>query len=165
MRSEMPAETDWAAWSREAARLMQRRNDTLIERYQLTDRHYRWNLDRGRIGFLRESDAVVADLCVIGSVADNAGTFLWAWENDAVPAIAKQRLAAVRDFGERHDLGRLKTPEWVATHQDGLEMLAVAGRILDADAVWIEREGDRTFYFTLHEVHVEALAEIPWITA
>ncbi len=161
----MPPEIDWPAWSREAAREMQARNDAFIERFTLADCHYRWNLERARMGFIRDADAVIADLCVIGSIAQSAGTFLWAWDNAAVPSPSTTRLAAIREFGQTHDLRRLTTPEWVGTHPDGLEMLAVAGRVLNADAVWIERDDDRTFYFTLHDVRVVALSDVPWLTA
>ena len=161
----MPAETDWGEWSREAARRMQIRNDALIERFQLAETHYRWNLELGRMGFLLQTEAVVAEICVVGSISDAAGTFLWEWDNDAVTPISIARLAPFREFGDTQDLRRLTTPEWAGAHSDGLEMLAVAGRILDAEAVWIERDGDRTFYFTLHQIRIEPLAGVPWLTA
>ena len=158
-------ETDWIAWSRTARRLMQERNDAFVAAHQLTDAHYRWNLQRAEIGFMLDREAVVADICVVGSVSDQAGTFLWGWANEAVPTEATARLADVRAFGLSHDLHRLSTPEWVGGVPDGLEMLAVAGRVLDAEAVWIERDGDRTVFFTLHNVRREPIAAHPWLTA
>ena len=156
--------TDWTTWSREARQLMQQRNDAFVAAHALTDAHYRWNLQRACIGFMLATDAVVADIIVVGSVSEQAGTFLWGWANDAVPDAATARLAEVRSFGVENDLHRLSTPEWVGGVPDGLEMLAVAGRLLDAEAVWIERDGDRTIFFTLHNVRREPIDAHRWLT-
>ena len=157
--------TEWSDWSREARRLMQERNDAFVDGYQLTDAHYRWNLQLARIGFMLEDDAVVAEITVVGTVSDQAGTFLWGWANEAVPDTARTRLQQVRTFGLEHDLHRLTTPEWVGGVPDGLEMLAVSGRLLDAAAVWIERDGDKTIFFTLHDVRREPITAHGWLTA
>jgi hypothetical protein len=158
-------EIDWVEWSRSARRLMQARNDAFVAAHELTDAPYRWNLQLARIGFMLDPDAVLADICVVGSVSAQAGTFLWGWANEAVPPAATARLEAVRAFGLEHGLHRLSTPEWVGGVPDGLEMLAIAGRLLDATAVWIERDGDRTIFFTLHGVRREPLSEHGWLLA
>ena len=149
--------TDWAAWSRQAVAEMDRRNAEWLARYGLASRPYRWDLDRARIRFERGGEAIVADLCMIGSVSECEGTFLWAWANDTIPAAATAGLDLVRRFGEEHDLALLITSEFPAGRAEGLEMLAAAGRIQDAEGGFVDREGDVTMCFTLHRFRVEEL--------
>jgi hypothetical protein len=58
-------------------------------------------------------------------------------------------LARVREFGEAQSLDLLIRPQWPGGRPEGLEMAAVAGRILDADGIWIEETGDVTLFFAL----------------
>jgi hypothetical protein len=143
---------------------MQARNQAFIDKYGLSGQPYRWNLEQGQMAFALAEHAVVADLCAVGSVSASEGTFLWAWANEAFPPQAKQRLPEVRGFGERHDLGLLMSAEWAGGHAEGLEMLAVAGRILDADGTWVDPDGDVTFFFTLHQFRTKPLPEVAWLS-
>ncbi|HKY26946.1 MAG TPA: hypothetical protein VJM12_03285 [Pyrinomonadaceae bacterium] len=160
-----PEEQDWGAWSQEAVRLMETRNRASREKFDLDGRPYRWNLDHAQIAFLFPDHAVVADLCDVGSVSKCEGTFLWAWANEAVGDRAKARLHEVRAFGEKHDLGLLTTAEWQGGRSEGLEMLAIAGRLLDADGVWIDDvQGGLTLFFTLHRFRILPLMDVAWLT-
>ena len=149
--------TDWAEWSRQAVAEMDRRNTAWLARFGLASRPYRWDLDRARIRFERGGEAVVADLCMIGSVSECEGTFLWAWANDMIPEAATAGLDRVRRFGEEHDLPLLVTSEFPAGRAEGLELLAVAGRIQEAEGGFVDREADVTMFFTLHRFRVEEL--------
>jgi hypothetical protein len=138
---------DWSAWSQEAVRLMQERNCTWARSYSLEGHPYQWSLDDAELVFRCESDEVVSDICVIGSVSRSEGTFCWAWANEAIPSCAQHDLARVREFGKVRALELLIKPQWPGGRPEGLEMAAVAGRILDADGIWIEETGDVTLFF------------------
>jgi len=140
---------DWSAWSQEAVRLMQARNRTWVQSYSLDARPCQWSLDDAELVFRCESDEVVSDICVIGSVSRSEGTFCWAWANEAIPSCAQANLTRVREFGEVWALELLTKPQWPGARPEGLEMAAVAGRILDADGIWIEEAGDVTLFFAL----------------
>jgi hypothetical protein len=140
---------DWPAWSQEAVRLMQERNDEWTRRYGMEGRRYQWSLDEAQIRFTSESDEVTCDICVIGSVSRSEGTFCWAWANEVIPSCAQRGLASVREFGESHALELLIEPQWPGGRPEGLEMAAVAGRILNADGVWIADTVDVTLFFAL----------------
>jgi hypothetical protein len=159
-----PEEQDWGSWSQEAVRLMQTRNRAVREKFDLDGRPYRWNLEHAQIAFLFSDHVVVADLCDVGSVSACEGTFLWAWANEAIGDRARDRLHEVRAFGEKHDLGLLTTAEWQAGKSEGLEMLAIAGRLLDADSVWIDTKADLTLFFTLHRFRILPLRDVAWLT-
>ena len=143
---------------------MQTRNRAFNEKFDLDGRPYRWNLEHAQIAFLFPDHAVVADLCYVGSVSACEGTFLWAWANEAVSDRARDRLLEVRDFGDKHDLGLLTTAEWEGGKSEGLEMLAIAGRLLDADGVWIDAHDGLTLFFTLHRFRILPLRDVPWLT-
>jgi hypothetical protein len=64
-----------------------------------------------------------------------------------------RRLHAVRAFGARHGLALLTDPEWTGGRAEGLEMLAVAGRILDAEGTWVDADDDLTLFFLLFGLH------------
>lgn len=149
--------TDWGAWSRESVALMQRRNDEWHARFRLTNDPFRWDLETATIRFHRATDHVVASLCLIGTISDVEGTFLWAWANDTIPHSATAGLQEVQRFGEAHRLTLLIEPEFPASRADALEILATAGRILDADGVFIDSAGDVTCFFALKSFRVEPL--------
>ena len=143
------AVTDWGAWSREAVQLMQERTNAWVRDHGLQGRSYHWSLDDAQLVFPFGTDQVSADICVLGSVSISEGTFLWAWANEAIPTQARRGLERVREFGEENALGRLTQPEWSGDRADGLEMTAVAARVLNADGVWVAPTGDVTLFFAL----------------
>lgn len=157
------AEHDWQSWSRESVALMQERNRSFVATFKLAGCSFRWNLDAAQIAFLVSEHAVVADFCVVGSVSELERTFLWGWANDVVPPRARGRIGEVRVFGETHDLPLLTTAEWPGGRAEGLEMLAVAGRVLDADGVFVAPERRRDFFFTLHRFRTQARRNITWL--
>jgi hypothetical protein len=71
-----------------------------------------------------------------------------------IPPVARQGLELVRTFGEAHDLSRLIEPEWPGGRPEGLEMLAIAGRVQDASGGFVEATGDHTLFFTLSNFRV-----------
>jgi hypothetical protein len=140
---------DWSAWSQEAVRLMQERNAAWIRSYSLAGCLYQWSLDEAQLVFRFETGKVACNICVIGSVCRSEGTFCWAWANEAIPSYARRGVARVREFGKTHMLELLIRPQWPGGAPEGLEMAAVAGRILNADGIWIEETGDITLFFAL----------------
>jgi len=141
---------DWAAWSREAKRLMQDRNDVWQREWEIDDgASYRWTLDPPELMFERIQDVLVAHVTVVGTCSQSEGTFLWAWANESMPAAAVRDLDMLRAFGAQHDLTMLIDPEWPAGHGESLEALIVAGRILDAKGTYVDNTGNVTIYFAL----------------
>jgi len=140
---------DWGAWSADAVSLMNSRNRAWIERYQLTSASYVWDLNSATIVFDAIPNRVVADLCLVGTASKVEGSFLLAWANQDIPAQAKRGLEKVRAFGDEFDLGLLTTPRHNGGRAEGLEALAIAGRVLDAAGVWVDERDDLTLFFAL----------------
>jgi hypothetical protein len=64
--------------------------------------------------------------------------------------------AELWSFGVTHDLPLLTMPEWPGGRAEGLEMLAVAGRIQDASGGFIDTAGDLILFFTLHRFRMRS---------
>jgi hypothetical protein len=142
--------TDWAAWSRESVQLMKERNQSWPDRLGVAvDAPYRWDLDAGTLRFERSLGQLVARICLVGTASECEGTFLWSWANESIPEAAKRGLQGVHQFGTDHSLSLLTTPEFPGGRPEGLEMLAIAGRLLDAEGIFIDRSGDVTLFFAL----------------
>jgi hypothetical protein len=133
---------------------MQERNRAWIERYNLEGRGYNWTLEPPELVFARESDEVVASIAVVGTTSQVEGTFVWAWANAAVPTVATAGLEAVREFGRRHDLSLLSEPSSGGGLREGKELAAIAGRVLDAEGIFIQESGDVTSFLAIRSFHV-----------
>jgi len=146
--------TDWGEWSRQAVAEMQARNEEWLRRFSLQGAPYRWDLGTAELIFDRPGDHVVADICAIGTVSEAQGTLRWAWANEAIPSTAMRGMELIRAFGEAHDLPLLVMPEWPGGLADGLEMLAIAGRVQDANGGFVDGEQGLTLLFTLSHFRV-----------
>jgi len=142
------AALDWSAWSQDAVRLMQERNHAWKAAVP-KGAPYHWSFDNLELVFRCESDDVVSDICVIGSVSKSEGTFCWAWANEAIPPRLQRDLVRVREFGNVWGLGLLIEPQWPGGRAEGLEMAAIAGKILDAEGIWIDETGEVALFFAL----------------
>jgi uncharacterized protein DUF6882 len=131
--------------------MMEARNRRWLETYQLQGAPYVWNLDTATITFNGRSSRVLADLCVVGTASKAEASFLWAWANEALPAKARRAIDQVREFGRQNDLALLTTAELPGARSEGLEALAIAGRVLNADGVLIDESGDLTLFFALFD--------------
>ena len=141
--------TYWQNWSLEAQRLMQHRNDEWRARFGVTQEPYTWDLGSALLTFRRKNAALVADLTLVGTLSDTQGSFLWSWANNDLPDRATIRIGRVREFGTDHDLPLLIDAEIHADHAQALELAIVAGRVLDAQGLFIDRCDDLTLYFLL----------------
>ncbi len=128
---------------------MDARNRAWIDKYQLSGARYVWDLATATIVFEAAASRIVADVCVVGTLSKHEGSFLWSWANDAIPGRAKRGVDKVRDFGTANSLSLLTVAELQGERSQGLELVAIAGRVLEADGVWIDEEGDLTLFFAL----------------
>jgi hypothetical protein len=148
--------TDWGAWSRQAVRLMQERNAVWQQRFGLASGcPFHWDLGMATIEFRRTTDEVVAGVCVVGTTSVHENTFLWGWADENIPPAARKRLEQVREFGAKHNLDLLTTPQFPGGRPEALEMAAVTGRVLDAEGVFSDSvDDDLTVFFVLSGFHV-----------
>lgn len=138
---------DWGAWSRETVALMATRTRELFERHAIPlGSAYHWDLDAGSMVL----GGLALRLTVVGTAVGDS--FLWAWANDAIPDTAKAGLERVRQFGLENDLGLLVEECAPGGLAQAKEFVAIAGRVLDAHATWLDKTDDGHIVFVLHEL-------------
>jgi hypothetical protein len=141
---------DWSVWSKDSVALMQQRNEEWRQKFELEHATYFWDLETAEIGFTTTNRRVIADMCVAGTVSHSEGTFLWGWANESLPALSIAGLETVRAFGEEHDLELLTSSSLPGGRAQGLECVAIAGRLQNAAGVFIDPLDDVTMFFTLN---------------
>jgi hypothetical protein len=125
---------DWGRWSKDCASIMQSRTDELLRRHGIAaNAAYRWDLETGAM----QIGDVTIRIVTVGTVS--GGSFLWSWANEAIPAAAKAGIDRVRSFGLEHGLSLLSEPCASGGLSQAKECVAIAGRILDASGIWIDR--------------------------
>jgi hypothetical protein len=135
---------------------MNERNEGWMKHYDLGQGPYHWDLDAATLTFERDDNQedIVARVQLIGTASSHHGTFLWAWANETLPSACWAEVERVRAFGEQHDLSLLTAREWCGGRAEGLEMLAIAGRILNAQGVFVDVSSDPTFFFVILDFRV-----------
>jgi len=122
------------------------RTRDLLSRHGLTTgSRYHWDLAAGEIRF----GEVAFGLTAVGTVSGDS--FMWAWANESIPDGSKKGIERVQQFGQENDLGLLLTPCAAGGLAQAKECLAIAGRVLDASGVWIDRTEDGYIVFLLHD--------------
>jgi hypothetical protein len=140
--------TDWGAWSRESVALMTARANERMRRHDIpAGAPYHWELEAAKITIGEATFRLVT----VGTVVNDQ--FLWSWANDAIPATAKVGIERARQFGIDNDSNWVLTDPWM---RGGLaqakECLVLAGRILNADGVWIDQTESGYIRFILFEL-------------
>ena len=147
---------DWQKWSAEAQRLMQQRNDAWKDQFGLSDEPYNWDMDSAQITFQKNHGAVVADITLVGTLSHPEKSFLWAWADGEIPEQVIGQIERIRDFGTQNDLDLLINPCTPAGHPEALELAIIAGRVLDAQGLFVDKCDDLTLYFLLFGIRLES---------
>jgi hypothetical protein len=136
---------------------MGERNRVWNRAYAPPDSPYVWDLNTATLTFPSVGDrgAVNAHIQVMGTVSACEGTYLWSWANGTLPAGSYEHVERVREFGVEHDLPLLTTGEWPGGRAEGMEMLAISSRILDAPGCFIEDIGDFSMFLAILRFEAE----------
>jgi len=83
------------------------------------------------------------------------------FDEDAITLSPPQcrKLLRSSGFGRRERASVIRAAgiaEWPGGYPDGLEMAAVAGRILEGEGVWVDTSGDVTTYFVLSRIRLQS---------
>ena len=96
------------------------------------------DLPSAAIRFLDDKGAekIRSDIQVAGTWDAASTAWLWAWDNDSIPAAARSKLSRVQEFGEKNQL------EYVAYSFDNCDeghawsMASLAAELLEAECVY-----------------------------
>ncbi len=102
---------------------------------------YRMNLKKGRITFNFEGgEDISADAQFIGTYSDD-GSWMWAWGHPEMPNPMQQAAWAVQQFGERQEIGTLRSRGGPITEAELAEYQAICAYVSDADGVFMGPHG------------------------
>jgi hypothetical protein len=139
------------AFAEEANSLTKSRNAEAARTFGLGS-HARFDLDlkARRLSFLDAGGApmVTSRVVPVGSWARTSQSWLWSWDNDSIPHAASDEMAAVRKFGEVHDVAALRQSLESCDEPLAWALAAISLKLLDAQGVY-RIEQDRTFLFLL----------------
>ena len=128
--------------------MMGTRTKELIAKNKLgPDSDYHWSIDDATMTLGKLKLRIVT----VGTVSNDTDTFVWSGANETIPPQAKDRIETVREFGEQNQLSLLTEPLHEGGKATGDECLAIAGRILDADAIWIDSTKNGYIMFALFQ--------------
>lgn len=98
---------------------------------------WEYDLEQGTLTFSEEGIAkVVASIQVAGTTSRSAGTWMWGWANDSLPANATKDVERVRQFGRVENIDQLTKSELPDDEYLGWEMTAVAAKLLEAKGAY-----------------------------
>jgi len=150
-RAEPPT---WDVLLRDSRAYLEITQASLQNEFALAD-HERWDIDQDT-GQLVFSDGgiptVVATIQFAGSYSTTSRTWLWGWANPSVRTALVEKLAAVRDYGERYDLAPLVEAKWDATEADGWDMVAVASYLLKTKGVYRPPAGSAIAFVVITDI-------------
>jgi hypothetical protein len=132
-------EQEYLVFERNAFQRLIGLNEQLKEKYKLSS-YERFDYDQqsGEFVFSDKGVAkVVARFQIVGSVANEAKTWLWSWANASILETACDQIHRVRDFGYTNSIRKLTERKWTAVEADGWEMAAVSAAIIDAKGAYL----------------------------
>lgn len=119
------------------------RNEKWSERFKI-GKWPRWDRDFETETLTFSADGrvqVVADIVVVGTV--EGSRWEWAWGNPHLPVQSRERMTAVREFGEEKEWEKLTTLFLDSDEYTGWEFSAISAHILNADGVYRCPDSDK----------------------
>lgn len=139
----------------EATALTRERNAEVARDYGLgTHARYDLDLSAGRLTFRgpEGEDVVTARVVAVGSWAEEAGSWLWSWENDSIPRDESADMQAVRVFGATHDVAALRGSFSPCDEALAWALAAISLKLLDARAVYRVPQAKNLLFLLLFDL-------------
>jgi hypothetical protein len=94
---------------------------------------------------------------VLGSEAPGPGTWLWSWANTQsdFPAHATRHALKLREYGERHRVPQLSSPETPLDAWSSLQLAVVAVGILDTSGYYLADAGHATVVLVIDDASLQ----------
>jgi hypothetical protein len=124
---------------------------------------HQWNLpsyprfdfdqDKGQLIFSGAmSSVVLCEIQVVGSFSIKELTWEWAWNNPYIEDKLKIDSLALKDFGAKHGIQRLTTPNWPATEDDSWDMTAIGAHTCSASGAYRAPVGNIMIFMLIKQM-------------
>lgn len=87
-----------------------------------------------------------------GTFSRNTKTWKWAWDNEHIADLVKEKLPAVKQVGKAHGFARLTTGYFESTEEEAWQLVTIAACILDGIGVYRVVDEHLLSYKVLMEV-------------
>ncbi len=151
---EQETYNSWSATVAECHSELRTKQELLETQYSIS-RHKRWDYDQetGLLVFSNDGvPAVISDIEIVGSLSSLSDTWLWSWANFHLLANVRNRIEAVRTFGESNGFPRLTVPKWKADQYLGWEVSAIATQVLEAKGVYRVPTGKGFLFMAMTDI-------------
>lgn len=138
----------------------------IADEYKI-DSYDSWDIDQEKAELVLSEKGVpkvIADIQVIGTLAthdDGSMTWKWSWDNESILPVAKDKLTAVKSFGEIHDeeiresyvgWNRLTENMWEADELEAERMSAIAIYILKAEGLYVQTFDSTSIWLLIDDI-------------
>lgn len=138
----------------------------IADEYKI-DSYDSWDMDQEKAELILSEKGVpriIADIQVIGTLAthdDGSMTWEWSWDNESILSASKDKLTAVKSFGEIHDeeiresyvgWNRLTENMWEADELEAERMSAIAIYILKAEGLYVPIFDDTSIWLLIDDI-------------
>ncbi|MCG8315482.1 MAG: hypothetical protein MI976_19920 [Pseudomonadales bacterium] len=113
---------------------LQKVQESFMETYKVGE-HERWDWyqETGKLIFSHEGEPVVeCDIDFVGTISTQSNTWMWAWANDSLTDIIKNKSRCVREIGDENNYLKLACALWLANEVDGWEMTSIMAQATNA---------------------------------
>jgi hypothetical protein len=117
----------------------------------------RWDLNQTRgILVFTQKDGVRA-ACpaqIIGSYNTADQTWLWGWANPSIDQSLKRDALQMREYGRKHGIERLSSPQWKGSEAEAWEMTALAVKLCNEQGAYRGPAGQTLVFIAFGEVQL-----------
>lgn len=117
-----------------------------------------WNLnqDDGLLVFSnKDGGTAYASAQIIGTFDSTNNTWRWAWANESIVDTLKKDSLTVKEYGEKHKIDKLITPEWTGTEDDAWNMTAFAMMLCNQQGAYKGPSGTTYIFITFGPVKIK----------
>ena len=152
--SETMANEQWIEQVTEANHYLTERQDALMHDYALGEhKRFDWDQTTGSLVFSNDGViAVIAKVQFVGSISTRSNTWLWSWANSSIMDNVKDRMHAVKAFGEKNRYHALTTDQWEADEIDGWEMTSITAHLLKAQGAYRTTDENGFTYMVITDI-------------
>jgi len=147
-------EEEFNSFVHESVHLLMDLNKQYQEEFKIGGyKRWKYDLETATLTFSDNNvPFVVADIQAAGSISNKSKSWLWSWANRSLPDHVTDSVLAVKEFGEKNNISKLKEDYWEADEADGWEMAAVASRIIGAKGVYRCPDENGFFFLILTSI-------------
>ena len=117
----------------------------------------RWDVDQsqGNLVFIFP-DGMVATcpVQIIGTFDSTTSEWMWAWANSSIAEPLKRDSLKVKEYGQKNQITRLTSDEWICKEDDAWSMTALACKLCEAQGAYRGPAGSSFVFMTFGKVEL-----------